>query len=470
MREKVRLAAVSGPLKGEQPFEFDQPDIFIFGRAADCHARLPGDDPTASRHHFVLAVQPPRVSVRDLGSLNGTFVNGRKIGARDPSETPEQGAGHSFEDVELSDGDEIRVGTTTLRVTVEQPVFCPQCGRPIEDVPLAEYVGWDDPRCPRCRERDRAPAPLVPEVRAPASGSDDPLAALVRALAGRPGKRGRRPGQPPSIPGYEIGRKLGEGGMGAVYLARRLTGGTEVAVKVMLAKREADERAQKLFAREVEMQMRLRGHPHCVALLEAQLTGYSSYCVMEYCPGGSIDQLMDRRGGHLSIAEAGPLMLGALDGLAYAHGHDIVHRDLKPQNVLLTCSEGGDAKLTDFGLAKDFEQAGITDMTHTGDVGGNPLGFPREQVLVCRHGNPVSDGWGIAATFYNMLTGAFVRDIGFGRDPINVILSQPPVPIRKRDSSIPRRLAAVIDQALSDDVVERYQTAEAFRQALEGTL
>jgi eukaryotic-like serine/threonine-protein kinase len=210
MRGKVRLDAVSGPLRGGEPFEFDQADIFIFGRAADCHARLPGDDPTASRHHFVLAIQPPRVLIRDLGSLNGTFVNGRKIGSRDPGETAEQRARYRFEEVELGDGDEIQVGTTTLRLSVEQPVSCPQCGHPVDGVTGREYAGRDDPRCP---------------------------AALVHALAGRRGLQPQRPGQTPEIPGYQLESKLGQGGMGAVYLARRLGDGAQVAIKVILAQR-----------------------------------------------------------------------------------------------------------------------------------------------------------------------------------------------------------------------------------------
>ena len=82
----------------------------------------------------------------------------------------------------------------------------------------------------------------------------------------------------------------------------------------------------------------------------------------------------------------------------------------------------------------------------------------------------MSDVWGIAATFYNMLTGAMVRDLGYGRDPINVILNQPPVPIRQRDPSIPRRLPAEVDRALRDDPAERYQTADEFRQPLKEVL
>jgi hypothetical protein len=440
MYARTKLEVSSGPLAGKV-LTFDEPDLIVAGKADDCHVRLPATDDSASRHHFVMAIQPPRVSVRDLGSLNGTFVNGRKIGSRHPSETPEQGAARAYESVDVCDGDEVSAGITTFKLAIEQPIFCPQCGRPIDGVTLGEYQSWPDPRCPACRER--APAGPQPRLR--------PVARV-------------EPGG--SLPGYEIGDELGRGGMGIVYRGRRLADGVDVAIKVMLAEREADERAGILFKREVEMQRRLIGHPHCVALLDADVEGSTAYFVMEFCPGGSVDKLMERRGGRLSLAEASPLIMDALDGLAYAHAQDIVHRDLKPQNVLLTERDGGTAKLTDFGLSKDFEHAGLTDPTKTGDIGGNPLGTPREQIADYKRVKPISDVWGMAATFYNMLTGALPRNFRDDCHPINVILTEPTVPIRERDPSIPWSVAEVVDRAMSDDLAQRYPTALALREAL----
>jgi serine/threonine protein kinase len=255
--------------------------------------------------------------------------------------------------------------------------------------------------------------------------------------------------------------------MGCVYLARRLEDQAEVAIKVILGPRRTDASARGLFEREIRMQTRLRGHPHCVPLLAADLEGSSAYFVMEYCPGGSVDGLMARHGGRLSWEVAKPVILDALDGLAYAHSQYVVHRDLKPQNLLLTKEEGGTCKLTDFGLAKDYERVGLTDPTSTGDVGGNLLGMPREQVLDYKNVRPISDVWGMAATLYFMLTATPVRDFGEGRDPINVILSQDPVPIRQRDRSIAPGLAAVIDRALSDDLSERHQSAKELLEDLD---
>src|SRR4026207_1055394 len=83
---KVVLNVVGGPLQGKT-FTFDEHDTFIFGRAPDCHAQLPEATPPASRHHFILEVNPPDARVRDLGSLNSTHVNGTKYGGRAPNET-----------------------------------------------------------------------------------------------------------------------------------------------------------------------------------------------------------------------------------------------------------------------------------------------------------------------------------------------------------------------------------------------
>ena len=474
MPAKVTLEATAGPLSGRQ-FEFDEPDLFIVGRAKDCHAVLPDGDTKASRHHCIIEIRPPRVSVRDLGSLNGTFVNGEKIGGRASTETPEEGAARDYRNVDLEAGDEVQVSETVFAVSIEEPVFCPECGREIEGA----APGASDPRCADCRKRaerpkeePRRPAEPRPAPKPGTGASDDPVGQLIRMLMERqgvalqPARQGVR-----EIPGYQVGKMLGKGGMGAVYLARRDRDGQEVAVKVMLAESPAGSRERRVFEREVEMQQRLGGHPNCVPVLDFDLEGIAAYFVMEYCAGGSVDTLMERRGGRLSVQEAAPIMLASLAGLQHAHEHDVVHRDLKPQNILLTQKENGIARLTDFGLAKDFALAGMSGGTRTGSVGGTPVFMPREQVINFKYMKPDTDVCGMAFTFYNMLTGEFTRN-GFrsGRDAVNIILNEPYVAIRDRDRSIPRPLAAVIDRAASDNTRERYQTAAEFREAMAEVL
>src|SRR5688500_20304385 len=117
MSSRVWLEVVAGPIHG-RPYDFDAHDTFLFGRAADCHAVLPLEDTTASRHHFLLEVNPPAARLRDLGSLNGTYVNGTRHGGRGALSL-EKAQQQRWPEVDLRDGDGIRVGTTVFEVHVE---------------------------------------------------------------------------------------------------------------------------------------------------------------------------------------------------------------------------------------------------------------------------------------------------------------------------------------------------------------
>jgi hypothetical protein len=494
MSGKVKLKVVKGPIQG-QVFAFDEHDTFVFGRSPDCHAQLSPEDTTASRHHFLLEVNPPDARIRDLGSRNGTYVNDVKYGGRAGGETPEEGAKRKFPEVDLRDGDVICVGETVFAVQVEAPAACCDCGRPIDD---AEKKGCEWVAgtfiCPPCREkalRANEPPKRPEPMRCGQCGKDvsaevgqrrggdyicrscqakaeaDPAALLIKILM--EGRRGRGDTEPTGIPGYELRQELGRGGMGAVYLARRKKDGASVAVKVMLSKVAVGERARDVFQREIEVTRSLR-HPNCVELLDHGSAGSAFYFVMEFCPGGSLDGLMGRRRGPLSLKEAGPIILQALEGLSFAHERGFVHRDLKPQNILLTAKDGGAAKVSDFGLAKSFQKAGFSGMTATGGTAGTYPFMAREQLINYKFVKPVSDVWSMGATLYFMLTEQYARDFLQGKDPVEVILGGGVVPIRKRDPSIPEKVAEVIDKAVADKPNDRYQTAAEFRQALAKVL
>jgi pSer/pThr/pTyr-binding forkhead associated (FHA) protein len=117
MSPQVILTATYGDLKGRE-FTFDGPATCVIGRCVDCLVRLPGDDMTVSRHHCRLEVDPPLLRVQDLGSLNGTYVNGEKVGQRARKPGPEGVATVGQPVRELLDGDELRVGNTCFRVEV----------------------------------------------------------------------------------------------------------------------------------------------------------------------------------------------------------------------------------------------------------------------------------------------------------------------------------------------------------------
>ncbi len=496
MPAKVKLEVTEGAKQGEK-FVFEEHDTFLFGRKNDCHVCLP-DDPCVSRHHFIMEVNPPDARLRDLGSLNGTHVNDEKYGGREKHETPEEGATRQYPEVDLHDGDEVRVGDTVFRVSVELPAECVECGVEIPD-DAREQCAWVGGTyiCARCRRKIEAaekpkkpPKPPEP-VRCKMCGKDvsdevgaarrgdyvcedcrqkvlaDP-SALLKALL----REAIEPQAPAElkIPDYEIVRKLGEGGMGAVYLAQHKRTGERVALKVMLAKVAVNDRARKVFMREIENMATLR-HKNIVELYDHGSTGGVFYCLLEFCEGGSVDDLMKRRGGHLSLNEAGPITLQALEGLAFAHERGFIHRDLKPPNILLTGTEGNwTAKVADLGLAKNFDQAGLSGMTATGSYAGTYPFMPREQVTNFRYVKPVSDVWAMGATLYNVLTGRYPYDFQRGQDPVAVILRGKIVPIQDRNVRIPRQVAQVIDHSLAVRTKDRYQDAGEMRKALAKVL
>ena len=255
--------------------------------------------------------------------------------------------------------------------------------------------------------------------------------------------------------------------MGAVYLARGGERQGPVALKVMLPEARLDDGARDLFLREIEVTRALR-HRNIVGVLEAACEGELFYLALEYCEGGSAEALRRRHGGRVPLATALRLMCDVLDGLAFAHERGFVHRDLKPDNVLL--AQDGTARLSDFGLAKSFELAGLSGMTATGAVAGTLQFMPREQLTSFRQTRPESDVWSAAATFYHLLTGEFARDFPGEAEPLAVILRGGFVPLQDRDPSIPAELARVIDTALADDPARRHRDAGVFARALRAVL
>lgn len=450
----VSIDVSEGPLKGKS-FSFAEHDTFIFGRMADCHFSLP-DDKQVSRHHFLLEVNPPDACIRDFGSLNGTWVNGEKIGARKKGETPEQGKKRRYRETDLKDGDLIRAGQSVLSVGVEvqscdhAPLLCKRCGKDVS--PEVGGGRGGDYICAECRK----------------SIENDPVEQLVKMLAEE-----RHEGQdasPPQIRGYVIKRKLGEGGFGAVYLAERTRTKTAAAVKVMLSRIAVEQEAQDKFQHEIQLMKDLE-HPNLVRLFDHGAAGSAFYFIMEFCEAGSVANLLQRRGGKLGLDEATPLILQSLEGLAFVHSKGLVHRDLKPENILL-CGEKLNriAKLADLGFAKNFEQAGFSGMTITGAYAGTPAFMPREQLTNFKYVKPASDVWSLAATLYVMVTGALPRDFPKGKDPMEVILRGDIIPVRDRDPHVPARLAKVLDRALSHSAKDRYADAGVMLKAMRRAL
>jgi serine/threonine protein kinase len=269
-----------------------------------------------------------------------------------------------------------------------------------------------------------------------------------------------------TIEDYTLLRELGRGGMGAVFLARHRRTGEQVAIKLMMPKSGVDTRAAARFLREVDLARRLR-HPRIAAVYESGCSHGVFFFTVEYCAGGDLSQLVENAGGRLAPETVVPLAIQALEALEYAHDTGIVHRDLSPHNILLTGNPPTTVKLCDFGLAKAFDEAGLSGLTRTGTTAGKPYFMPRQQVVNFRHARPDVDVWALAACLYHALTGYYPRDFPIFKDPWQVVLQTNPVPIRKRDPTVPPPLAAAIDEALREPSDRPGQTAAQFRQALD---
>ncbi len=453
MSGKVKLSVSSRGWETKD-IVFDQHDTLLFGRMPDCHICLPRD-PKVSRHHFILEVNPPDARIRDLGSLNGTYINGVKYGGRALQATPDQAAQHRYPEVNLRNGDVITVGDTTMRLVVEanqvdhESIRCQDCGKDVGSEVASARQG--DYICQSCQEKQK----------------NDPILLLKNLI--RNSRQRKRPNAL-QIPDFDIESKLGEGGMGAVYLARHRPSGQYVALKILLSQVAVDDESRKLFMREVDTTRALR-HKNIVEFFDQGSAGGIFYFLLEYCDKGSVQDLMDYRGGTLSLDEAIPIISQTLEGLAYIHANDFVHRDLKPHNILLK-REGNyaTAKVADMGLSKNFTQAGLSGLTATGSFGGSLVFMPREQLTNFKRSRPVSDVWAIGATFYNMITGTFPREYTTGQDPIDMILNQTAVPIRQRNPQIPSRIADIIDRSLTNDVQQRYQNGQEMLNALRSVV
>lgn len=263
---------------------------------------------------------------------------------------------------------------------------------------------------------------------------------------------------------YYLASKLGEGGMGQVYLAEHVRTHRRCAVKVIGRLQTSDPAALGRFLREATNAGRI-SHPHVATVYDyGEAADGMAYLAMEYVDGEPLSKMLAREGA-LSPARAVEIARQVAEGVAAAHDLGIVHRDLKPGNILVARDRrGGElVKVVDFGIARapaEEEQS----LTRTGIVIGTPEYMSPEQLI----GDPVdgrSDVYALGCILYQMLTGS----PAFGSVTAQVItrrLTEPPPHARDRNPAIPKALDEVIVTALGRLPTERFQTMESMRDAL----
>ena len=261
------------------------------------------------------------------------------------------------------------------------------------------------------------------------------------------------------LPGYELVRELGRGGMGVVYEVRHLATAQHYAHKQVLPA-TCEEADLQRFAREARLLASLE-HPGLVRVHSAHLEGEAPCFVQEFVPGGSLQQRL-REGPLGDFEQVVQILREVADALGYRHGRGVLHRDLKPENVLFDAE--GHARVTDFGLAR--ARGGLT-LTQTGEVLGTPAYMSPEQITDSRGVDERSDVYALGALCYAMLTGQppFRRGSVFAT--LDAVLREAPPAPSSLNPGVPPALEALCLRALAKDPSGRPASAAAFAQALE---
>lgn len=457
------IEVIKGPHQGLR-YELDNQEQFLVGRGVEAHLRL-AQDKHFSRKHFLLEPQPlqSQCKLTDLSSTHGTWVKGRRV--RETMLEPGDIISGGQTEIRISEVDEPHDQGEATDIEDQWATLAPVTRLPnaeINAIPSASRIppsAVSESTPPS--EDARSPSP-IPELSPPPS-ANSPLVSgaapgLIAALTGRPLSH--------VPPAYELIRPLGRGGMGMVSLVRGRANGKLYALKVILPASAANKQMMRMFLREANVLSQL-DHSRIVRLHEMGMTTDSLFIAMDYVDAIDPWSLLRRLDPEEGVRTSCAIIHQVLEGLAYAHGKGFVHRDVKPSNILI--ARNGHrlhAYLADFGLAKNFENAGFSDITVPGAILGT-LGYAGpELVKDAKLVKPSVDIYSAAATLYHYLSGQSPHEFPGAKHKLVAICEDEPVPIRQHRPDVPEALAEVIHRALAKDPAQRYATAEEMRQAL----
>lgn len=499
---EVKLEVIKGPERGNV-FVLNEATTCLAGRSSDARFRFSEEDPYISRRHFLLEVAPPNVYFRDLDVTNPSKINDLYV-----------------EEAILADGDIIEVGFTKLKVSlkpegIKRKFTCKECGKKFEiddETPVQICTDCAEKQEQRTSKptKDKTPLKITCECgkdltkRADSDGRARELLGKVTYCCDRC-LREKREDVERKINDYMVIKKLGEGGMGKVYLAYHKPTARLVALKEMnILNKELAAR----FNRE-RRHMKKMNHENVITYIDEGQDKKTNkpFLVMEYAPEGSLEHQVAANKGPLNPTAAVNYIIGALKGLEYIHHNGIVHRDIKPENIFLTSQDNGNGKgkeqlvtkIADFGLSRQFSRAGGSCLTKMGQGLGTILFMPPEQVRDAHSVREPADLYAMGVTLYYLLTGKYTFDFPSPVDvlkflydnkqgiktpeaalkfmmeadklniPHSIVLSEEPTPIRERKPTIPAKLANIVDKSVKKDIRQRFQRAEHFRNQLELT-
>jgi len=325
--------------------------------------------------------------------------------------------------------------------------FCPRDGNLLVDV---------QPK--RAAPPPPAPPALSPDSATGVRTSPTPVKAVDRAAS--------LSGQVLDVR-YQVLKKLGEGGMSYVYLAKEVATGQQVAIKVLSPKLATDRSSVERLRREAGLAMRL-DHPNvCRIMRLGESEDGLIYLVMPFLEG---ELLADRelRDGPMELAIGIDLLRQVCAGLHHAHELQIVHRDLKPENIMLVVEDGGRqrAVVMDFGLAKERRaDPAIAKLTATGIILGTPEFMSPEQI----RGKPLdarSDVYALGIVAFEMFSGKLPFQGRNAQEMMIARLRGQPLPLRQFRPDLPAALEKALARAMATNPEQRYATALEFAAAL----
>jgi serine/threonine-protein kinase len=263
---------------------------------------------------------------------------------------------------------------------------------------------------------------------------------------------------------YKLVRKIGEGGLAAVWEAEHLTLASKIAVKFLHRTGPMQSEASQRFLREARVAASVR-HRNVVEIIDFGFDdGEIPYMVMEFLVGRSLgDHLLEKHA--LPFDEAAKIIAGTLRGLAAVHAAGLVHRDIKPDNIFLVddAEDGFYAKLVDFGLSR---RAGRSDMTAEGTLMGTPQYMSPEQAAGKTDLDARTDIYSVGVVLYEMLAGQVPFDSESLADILKDVVWTPPKPLSELVPDVPEKLAFVVETAMAKDREHRFVDARAMRASL----
>ncbi|MBI3724327.1 protein kinase [bacterium] len=419
------VVQITGDSKAKFALEVGQG--VTLGRSLDVEVSI--DDLRVSRRHAQLALGDRGLFVSDLQSANVTFLNGRRIMK-----------------ALVRPGDRLQIGNANLTVGVEyhglnvldREYRCDTCGRAISLSTFADgdviEVG-DKFICPQCRERQKTPAFSVVEL------------GIVQRLFDE---------------GFEILEKLSISGLVPIFKAKKTSLDQIVAIKALPLSTHVSQKKIARFLQEAKAEARLR-HANIVQIFDVRQTKDLLYIVMELIEGQTLHEEIERAG---RMATNAALLVGyqVAKALAHAHGKKIVHRDVKPQNIMM--SPDGNAKLIDFGLAKNLWEASGQNITAEGETLGTIGYMAPEQVRTAKKADHRADIYGLGATLYHCLGG---RAPFTGKSDMEILTSiarADPPPL-ERLAGVPINVVALVGRMMHKRPEDRFQTPNEVLQAIE---